>query len=72
MNQDDNAVLVGPGACGRGCTGINLPVKHPVEKTAERLVAVEEEGSTSPLPERVQIFFDSKLTYGAINLLFLY
>ncbi|KAH1067689.1 hypothetical protein J1N35_032676 [Gossypium stocksii] len=55
MNQDDNLVLVGPAACGRGCTGINLPVKHPVEKTAERLVAVEEEGSTSPLPERVQI-----------------
>ncbi|KHG22741.1 Casein kinase I isoform delta [Gossypium arboreum] len=54
MNQDDNAVLVGPGACGRGCSGLNLPVKHPVEKTAERLVAVEEEGSTSPLPERVQ------------------
>ncbi|XP_022730129.1 casein kinase 1-like protein HD16 isoform X2 [Durio zibethinus] len=55
MNQDDNAKLVGPGACGRGCTGINLPVRHVVEKTAERLVAVEEEGSTNPLPERVQL-----------------
>ncbi|KAL4297030.1 hypothetical protein GQ457_12G023360 [Hibiscus cannabinus] len=55
MNQDHNAKLVGPGACGRGGTGINLPVKPVVEKTAERLVAAEEEGSTSPLPERVQL-----------------
>ncbi|XVF34812.1 hypothetical protein REPUB_Repub18cG0090700 [Reevesia pubescens] len=55
MNQDDNAKLVGPGACGRGCTGINLPVRQVVQKSAERLVAVEEEGSTSPLPERVQL-----------------
>ncbi|OMO90069.1 hypothetical protein CCACVL1_07523 [Corchorus capsularis] len=55
MNQDDNAKLVGPSACGRGCTGVNLPVRQGVEKSAERLVAVEEEGSTSPLPERVQL-----------------
>lgn len=57
MNQDDNGKLAGPGACGRGCPGINLPVRQVVEKSAERLVAVEEEGSTSSLPERVLIFF---------------
>ncbi|XVF88512.1 hypothetical protein PTKIN_Ptkin19aG0056700 [Pterospermum kingtungense] len=55
MNQDDNGKLAGPGACGRGCTGINLPVRQVVEKSAERLVAVEEEGSTSSLPERIQL-----------------
>ncbi|WRX35094.1 Protein kinase domain - like 10 [Theobroma cacao] len=55
MNQDDNGKLVGPAACGRGCTGLNLPVRQVVEKSAERLVAVEEEGSTSSLPERVQL-----------------
>lgn len=54
MNQDDNGRLVGPGACGRGCA-INFPVRQVVEKSAERLVAVEEEGSTNPLPERVQL-----------------
>ncbi|KAK9043833.1 hypothetical protein V6N11_072160 [Hibiscus sabdariffa] len=55
MNPDDNCKLVGSGVRGRGCTGINLPVRQVVEKSAERLVAVEEEGSTSSLPERVQL-----------------
>ncbi|XP_039031632.1 casein kinase 1-like protein HD16 [Hibiscus syriacus] len=55
LNQDDNVKPVGPGTGGRGCAGINLPVRHLVEQPAERLVAVEEEGSTSPLPERVQL-----------------
>ncbi|XP_039058388.1 casein kinase 1-like protein HD16 [Hibiscus syriacus] len=55
MNQDDNAKLVGPSACVRDGAGINLPARPVIEKTAERLVAVEEEGSTSPLPEKVQL-----------------
>ncbi|KAE8687909.1 Kinase family protein isoform 4 [Hibiscus syriacus] len=55
MNPDYNCKLVGSGAYGRGCTGINFPVRQVVEKSAERLVAVEEEGSTSSLPERVYV-----------------
>ncbi|KAE8714151.1 arabinogalactan peptide 16-like [Hibiscus syriacus] len=50
MNQDDNANPVGSGTGGRGCAGINLPVRHLVEQPEERLVAVEEEGSTSNSP----------------------
>ncbi|PPR88838.1 hypothetical protein GOBAR_AA31839 [Gossypium barbadense] len=55
MNPEENQKLVGPSACGRGCNGINLPVRQVVEKSAEKPVAVKEEGSTSSLPERVQL-----------------
>lgn len=54
MNQDENAKLVV--VRGRGRAGLDLPVRQVVEKSAEKLVAGEEEGSTSPLPERVLIF----------------
>ncbi|XP_021643046.2 casein kinase 1-like protein HD16 isoform X1 [Hevea brasiliensis] len=54
MNQDENAKLLVGGVRGRGRAGLDLPARQAVEKSAEKLAAGEEEGSTSPLPERVQ------------------
>ncbi|EEF48278.1 casein kinase 1-like protein HD16 isoform X2 [Ricinus communis] len=55
MNQDQNAKVLGVGARGRGRAGLDLPVRQAGEKSAEKLAAGEEEGSTGPLPERVQV-----------------
>lgn len=55
MNQDENAKLLGVGVRGRGRAGLDLPARQVVDKSAEKLAAGEEEGSTSPLPERVQL-----------------
>ncbi|XP_050216855.1 casein kinase 1-like protein HD16 [Mercurialis annua] len=55
MNQDKNAKLLGAGAHGRGRAGLDFPARQAVDKSAEKLAAGEEEGSTSPLPERVQL-----------------
>ncbi|XP_065848989.1 casein kinase 1-like protein HD16 isoform X2 [Euphorbia lathyris] len=55
MNHDDNAKLLGTGVRGRGRAGLDLPARQAVEKSAEKLAAGEDEGSTSPLPERVQL-----------------
>ncbi|KAA8523103.1 hypothetical protein F0562_009526 [Nyssa sinensis] len=63
MNQDKNAELFGIGVGGRARTGLNIAAKEVVaipdelvgEKSAEKLAAAEGEGSTSPLPERVQL-----------------
>ncbi|KAJ0030590.1 hypothetical protein Pint_13154 [Pistacia integerrima] len=53
MNQE-NAKRFAAGVHGRGGTGLDLPAKQVVEKKAEKLLAVEEEGSMSPLPEKIQ------------------
>ncbi|KAJ4846400.1 Casein kinase 1-like protein hd16 [Turnera subulata] len=51
MNQDGKVKqAVGR---GRGRAALDLPVRQAVEKSAEKLV--DEDGSTSPLPERVQL-----------------
>lgn len=63
MNQDKNGKLFGTGVGGRGRVGLDLAAREVVtipdevvaEKGAEKLAAVEEEGSASPLPEKVQI-----------------
>ncbi|CAL5400309.1 unnamed protein product [Camellia sinensis] len=63
MNQDKNAELFGAGIGGRGRTDLDAAVREvaaipdelAVERNAEKMAAVEEEGSTSPLPERVQL-----------------
>ena len=59
INQDKNVEPFGAGLGGRGRACLDVGVKAPipvelvVEKTAEKLAAVEEEGNTTPLPERV-------------------
>lgn len=60
MNQENAKPFVA-GVRGRGGTGLELPVKQVVEKRAEKLLAVEEEGSVSPLPEKVLIFHGEQL-----------
>uniref|UniRef100_A0A5B7AZF8 non-specific serine/threonine protein kinase n=1 Tax=Davidia involucrata TaxID=16924 RepID=A0A5B7AZF8_DAVIN len=63
MDQDNNAELFGVGVGGKGRTGLGvaakevatIPDKLVAEKSAEKLAAVEGEGSTSPLPERVRL-----------------
>ncbi|CAI0389935.1 unnamed protein product [Linum tenue] len=50
MNHDDNAKIL-----GQGRPGLEMPVRQPVEKIAEKLVVGEEEGNASPLPERVKL-----------------
>lgn len=61
INQDKNAKPFGAGVGGLGHTGLNLPAREVVaindelvgEKSADKLAPIEEEGSASPLPERV-------------------
>ncbi|KAM7509498.1 hypothetical protein LguiA_019951 [Lonicera macranthoides] len=60
VNQDKNVELFGAGLGGRGRACLDgvkaaIPVELVAEKTAEKLAAVEEEGNTTPLPERVQL-----------------
>ncbi|CAN0900149.1 Casein kinase 1-like protein HD16 [Linum grandiflorum] len=55
MNQDRNGKLLGTGMRDQGHPGLDLPLRQPVEKSAEKLVAGDEEGSASPLPERVKL-----------------
>ncbi|WCJ42441.1 Protein kinase family protein [Euphorbia peplus] len=55
MNHDENAKLLGTGVRGRGRAGLDLPARQAVDKSAEKLAAGEDEGSTTPLPERVQV-----------------
>ncbi|CAI0543234.1 unnamed protein product [Linum tenue] len=50
MNHNDNGKLL-----GHVRPGLEMPVRQPVERSAEKLVVGEEEGSTSPLPERVKL-----------------
>ncbi|KAH7528483.1 hypothetical protein FEM48_Zijuj05G0077000 [Ziziphus jujuba var. spinosa] len=60
MNQGKNAKPIGAGVGGQGHTGLDLPIGKLVavrdelvaQKSAEKLAAAEDEGSTSPLPER--------------------
>lgn len=52
VNQENTKTFIA-GLRGRGGTGLDLPVKQAGEKRAEKLLAVEEEGSASPLPEKV-------------------
>lgn len=61
MNQNKNTKIIGAGVGGQGHAGLDMPVgdlfavrdELVVQKSAEKLAAPEEEGSTSPLPERV-------------------
>lgn len=61
MNQGKNAKPIGAGVGGQGHTGLDLPIGKLVavrdelvaQKSAEKLAAAEDEGGTSPLPERV-------------------
>ncbi|KAL5572678.1 hypothetical protein UlMin_022275 [Ulmus minor] len=63
MNQGRNAKILGAALGGQGHMGVNPPVgdliaardELAVQKSAEKLAAADDEGSTSPLPERVQI-----------------
>lgn len=55
MNQE-NTKRFAAGIHGRGGRGLDLPAKQIVEKKAEKLLAAEEEGSMSPLPEKVVTF----------------
>ncbi|CAN0901603.1 Casein kinase 1-like protein HD16 [Linum grandiflorum] len=55
MNQDENANFLGNGIRDQARPGLELPVRQPVERSAEKLVVGEEEGSTSPVPERVKL-----------------
>ena len=55
MNQDENANFLGTGIRDQARPGLELPVRQPVERSAEKLVVGEEEGSASPVPERVLI-----------------
>ncbi|KAK4604209.1 hypothetical protein RGQ29_012637 [Quercus rubra] len=63
MNQGKNAKPLGAGAGGRGRGALDLPGREVVaiqdepvvQKSAEKLAAAGKEGSTSPLPERVQV-----------------
>lgn len=59
-NQDKNAEIFGAGVGGRGRAVIDGRAKEiaaipdvVAEKSADKLAVAEEEGSTSPLPERV-------------------
>ncbi|KAL8102390.1 casein kinase 1-like protein HD16 [Apium graveolens] len=61
-NQEKNAEIFGAGVGGRGRAVLDARAKEMAaipdvvaEKSAEKLAAAEEEGSTSPLPERVQL-----------------
>ncbi|PON73304.1 GPCR kinase [Parasponia andersonii] len=63
MNQGKNVKGPGAGVGAQGHTGLDLPVgdliavrnELVVQKSAEKLAAADDEGSTNPLPERVQI-----------------
>ncbi|XP_030488629.1 casein kinase 1-like protein HD16 isoform X1 [Cannabis sativa] len=62
MNQGKNVKLIGAGISAQGNTGFDLPVGNLIsvrelaaQKSAEKLAVADDEGSTSPLPERVQI-----------------
>nr|XP_011458971.1 PREDICTED: uncharacterized protein LOC101301711 [Fragaria vesca subsp. vesca]XP_011459004.1 PREDICTED: uncharacterized protein LOC101301711 [Fragaria vesca subsp. vesca] len=63
MNQGKNPKLFGAGVGGQGHAGLDLPKRDLVavpdelidQKGAQKLTAIEDEGSSSPLPERVQI-----------------
>ncbi|KAM6582233.1 hypothetical protein CsatB_009235 [Cannabis sativa] len=62
MNQGKNVKLIGAGISAQGNTGFELPVGNLIsvrelaaQKSAEKLAVADDEGSTSPLPERVQI-----------------
>ena len=56
MVNQENAKTSVAGLRDRVGTGLDLPVKQVGEKRAEKLLAVEEEGSASPLPEKVLLF----------------
>lgn len=62
MNQGKNSKLFGAGVGGQA--GLDLPKRDLVvvhdelvdQKGAQKLAAIEDEGSSSPLPERVLLF----------------
>lgn len=63
INQEKNAEIPGAGIGGRGRPVLDLRGKEIIaipdvvaERTAEKLAVAEEEGNTSPLPERVLFF----------------
>lgn len=64
MNQGKNSKLFGAGVGGQGHAGLDLPKRDLVvvhdelvdQKGAQKLAAIEDEGSSSPLPERVLLF----------------
>ncbi|XP_052199319.1 casein kinase 1-like protein HD16 [Diospyros lotus] len=59
MNQDKNAPVLGAGVGGQGHNIFDGVVREvagiPNELAGEKLAAVEEEGNTSPLPERIKL-----------------
>ncbi|XP_062117921.1 casein kinase 1-like protein HD16 [Humulus lupulus] len=62
MNQGKNVKLTGAGIGAHGNTSLDLPVGNlisvrelGVQKSVKKLAVADDEGSTSPLPERVQI-----------------
>ncbi|CAB4318832.1 unnamed protein product [Prunus armeniaca] len=63
MHQGKNSKLYGAGVGGQGHTGLDFPERDLVpvhdelvgQKGAQKLAAIEDEGSTSPLPESVQV-----------------
>ena len=55
MNQENTKTSVA-GLRVKVGTGLDLPVKQVAEKRAEKLLAIEEEGSASPLPEKGTTF----------------
>ncbi|XP_062096258.1 casein kinase 1-like protein HD16 isoform X1 [Humulus lupulus] len=84
MNQGKNVKLAGAGIGAHGNTGLDLPVGNlisvrelGVQKSAEKLAVADDEGSTGPLFERVQIGnsplykLDRKLGKGGFGQVFL-
>ncbi|KAF8393346.1 hypothetical protein HHK36_021589 [Tetracentron sinense] len=63
MNQDKPGELLGAAVGNRGCIDLDVAMRKMVpihddvvaEQSAEKVVALEEEGRMSPLPERVQL-----------------
>ncbi|KAK3034359.1 hypothetical protein RJ639_032257 [Escallonia herrerae] len=63
MNQDKNPKINNPAVGTRGCFGldggvkemITIPDENVAERNADKLAVVEEEGSATPLPDRVQL-----------------
>lgn len=80
MNQDKNGKLFGTGVGGRGRVGLDLAAREVVtipdevvaEKGAEKLAAVEEEGSASPLPEKVLLLWSILILSISIGVLHYY
>ncbi|KAK3041657.1 hypothetical protein RJ639_001467 [Escallonia herrerae] len=63
MNEDKNPKINNPAVGTRGCFGldggvkemITIPDENVAERNADKLAVAEEEGSATPLPDRVQL-----------------